>query len=35
MYRDREQIEQYDQDNGSGLDLARYAMWKSDIKLVA
>ena len=35
IHRGRGQIQQYDQDNGRGLDLARYAMWKSDTKLAA
>ena len=35
MYRDKEQVQQYDQDNESELGLAEYAMWKSDTKSVA
>ena len=33
--RGKEQMQQYVQDNGRGLGLAGYVMWKSDIKLVA
>jgi len=32
---DREQMQQHDQDNGRGLGLAGYAMWKSDTKSAA
>ena len=35
MYRDREQMQQYDQDNGRGPGLAGYAIWKSDTKSTA
>jgi len=35
MRRGRGQMQQHDQDNGRGLGLAGYAMWKSDTKLVA
>jgi len=31
----RGQVQQHDQDKGSGPDLAGYAMWKSDTKLAA
>ena len=31
----RGQVQQHDQDKGSGPDLAGYAMWKSDTKSVA
>ena len=34
MCRGREQIEQYDQDNGSGPGLVEYMIWKLDTKLV-
>jgi len=34
MHRDREQVQQHDQDSGRKLDLAGYAMWKLDTKLV-
>ena len=32
MHGGRGQIQQHDQDNGRGPDLAGYAMWKLDIK---
>ena len=35
MYRDREQMQQHVQDNGRGLGLVGYAMWKSDTKSIA
>ena len=35
MCRDREKMQQHGQDNGRGLGLVGYAMWKSDTKLVA
>ena len=35
MHRDREQMQQCVQDNGRGLGLAGYAMWKSDTKSAA
>ena len=35
MCRDREQVQQHDQDNGRELGLVGYVMWKSDTKLVA
>jgi len=35
MHGDRGQIQQRDQDNGRGLDLVGYAMWKSDTKSAA
>ena len=35
MHGDREQMQQHDQDNGRGLGLAGYAMWKLDTKSVA
>ena len=31
----RGQMQQYNQDNGRGLGLARYAMWKLDTKSAA
>jgi len=31
----RGQMQQHDQDNGRGLGLVGYAMWKSDTKLAA
>ena len=35
MHRDSEQMQQHDQDNGRGLGLAGYVMWKSDTKSAA
>jgi len=35
MHRGREQMEQHDQNNESGLGLAEYMMWKSDTKSMA
>jgi len=35
MYRGRGQMQQHDQDNGRGLGLAGYVMWKSDTKSAA
>ena len=35
MHRDREQMQQHDQDNGRGPGLVGYAMWKSDTKSAA
>ena len=35
MHRGRGQIQQHDQDNGRGLGLVGYAMWKSDTKSAA
>jgi len=35
MHGGRGQMQQCVQDNGRGLGLAGYAMWKSDTKLVA
>ena len=35
MHGDREQMQQCVQDNGRGLGLAGYAIWKSDTKLTA
>ena len=35
IHRDREQMQQHDQDNGRGPGLAGYAMWKSDTKSAA
>ena len=35
MHRDKEQMQQYDQNNGRGLGLVGYAMWKSDTKSTA
>ena len=35
IHRDREQMQQCVQDNGRGLGLVGYAMWKSDTKSVA
>jgi len=35
MHRDRRQIQQCVQDNGRGLGLAGYVMWKSDTKSAA
>ena len=35
MHRDRRQIQQYNQNNGRGLGLAEYTMWKLDTKSVA
>jgi len=35
MHRDREQMQQYDQDNGRGPGLVGYAIWKLDTKLTA
>jgi len=32
VHKDRGQVQQYDQDNRSGLDLAIYMMWKLDTK---
>ena len=32
MHRGRGQMQQYDQDNGRGLGLVGYAIWKSDTK---
>ena len=35
MYGDREQMQQCVQDNGRGLGLVGYVMWKSDTKSMA
>jgi len=35
MHRGRRQIQQCDQDNRRGLDLAGYVMWKLDTKSAA
>ena len=35
MHGDREQMQQRVQDNGRGLGLVGYAIWKSDTKLTA
>ena len=35
MHRGRGQMQQHDQDNGRGLGLVGYAIWKSDTKLAA
>ena len=35
MHGGKRQVQQYDQDKERGLDLAGYAMWKSDTKLAA
>ena len=35
MHRDRRQIQQYNQNNGRGLGLAEYTMWKLNTKSVA
>jgi len=35
MHGGRGQMQQHNQDNGRGLGLAEYVMWKSDTKLAA
>ena len=35
MHRDREQMQQHVQNNGRGLGLVGYAMWKLDTKSAA